>query len=276
MFPLVVLADVRLSAKSRRMNFEFGAGTSWAVMGPGEPSALFDVIAKVKRPQAGNVNLGGPIVESGGISKWRKSLMDFAKQLPLGGDLEAVAEALAVLHLWDSRRLTLDQLDRRSTAHAALLPLFLAAPGSILLCNQHLDALDPWVLPGVLDFLTRRLKSESVLLAWTSRPDIAESMDNLLVFHRQEIAFAGSVEELIARGGQEAMTIRVGNEPIARALVKPFQVEATSSPGGELQLLSPANQDMAAHLLSHGYGNVELVQSRPKTLEEALRDLPLI
>lgn len=276
MFPLVVLADVRLAAKSRPINLEWKAGESWAVMGPGELDSLFEAVSKSKRPFAGSVNLGGHVVETEGATRWRKSLMEYAKSMPRGGDLEAVAEALAVLQLWDHRRTVVDRLDPWALSQVALLPLLLAAPSSILLCQSGMDGLDPWLLPAVMESLGRRTADQCLLVVKTSRPDIAEHLGRLVVFHRQEVAFSGSVEELIAKSGPELVTLRSREEPVARALVEPFQVDASSTSEGEIHIRSQEQQHLAAHLLTQGYGNTSLVWHRPRTLEEALLALPLI
>ncbi len=132
-----------------------------------------------------------------------------------------------------------------------------------------LDPLDPWVLERVIDGLLAR--SQSVVIA-TNRLDIAERFENLLVLYEQSLLYSGRTSDLLAEIPASKFIVQCGDASTVESVVAPFAIDLMVE-SNSLQFSSPNGQEIAARLLTEGYGNVEIVSVQPPDLRAAIDTL---
>lgn len=104
----------------------------------------------------------------------------------------------------------------------------------------------------------------------SGRADFLERADVLIALRGPDPVFAGPLEALWRKVGDQTVEVTTKNAPAVRALVEPFQVQVTETQEG-LRLEAAEGQALAARLLRDGYGDVRYVVVRRPGLLDAIR-----
>jgi ABC-type multidrug transport system ATPase subunit len=269
MSEVLSLEHFSLSPTGPTLTMSVGSGQWLGIVGPGASGKtnMLRVLAGQERVAQGSFRARGSVALAvpGSLSR-RAKVQSIAKA---EASSERASEALTATRLWDQRHLAVSELSPSQLAAAELLGV-LASSAELLLVDGQLDQLDPWTLTSVLELL--RARSEIALAASTHRPDIFSKVDALVVLRDRQVRFAGSPADLLRHGRKHELTLTTENQTGVRALVAPFEVSIRSE-GDEVKLTATEGQELAARLLLEGYGDVQLVVSRPPTIEEALLGL---
>ena len=187
------------------------------------------------------------------------------------GRSSRITELLLATRLWDRRTDSLADLSDSELAAAELLgPL--SQDSNLLLIDGQLDRLDPWVFRSVMAVLGEKMNQGTAVVAVTNRPDVIKELGTLVVLSDYAIKFAGSVVDLLRHGPNHEVTVKTKNQPGVRALVEPFRVSVQPCEDG-IRFFAPEGQDLVAHLLREGYGDIEFITLKQPTIEEALSRL---
>lgn len=250
------------------------AGRTLGIFGPcgSGKSALARVLAGLDKPARGKISLpGGAAFGSLDDLPRRATPLSLVQRGAGPNGTARAAEALTATRMWERRKEPLIKLSD-SDRSACELAAVLASPLPFLVLDGHLDRLDPWTLPAVLDLLGKRLLSGSTLAFATNRPEFARRVDTLVVLCRSEIVFAGSLTELERRFPAAELEVETIRQPGVQALVAPFEVELAATPSG-LRMRAKEGQALAARLLAEGYGDVKAVVLRQPEPDELLQRL---
>lgn len=274
MSSLLSLHDFRFQPKGPAVSCTMLPGQILAVAGPaGSGKTRFlRSICGLERGYKGGVRLGGNVVLAGHpASSKRATPESLARKFAARGGASQAAEALAATNLWDYRREAFGSLSPGQQAACELLgPL--ASRAQILCIDGQLERLDPWTRASVLEHVERRLVEGAVLIVVTSLTAILPKSDYLVVWRQGNPAYSGTYSQLERQRGKSRVEIETLNDPAARALVDSFGIKATAE-DGSLSFQAMQGQELAAHLLLEGYGDVKLLIDRPPTPEELLNSL---
>lgn len=173
---------------------------------------------------------------------------------------------LMAARLWHVRGQSVGELDDNARAALELL-VALQQPAPVGVLDGQLDEIDPWCL----EQMWRRVRQQTdrVFVFRTRQPAIAEWADWIVLLHEDRILFAGTRDDLLRQAGPCEITIRTENQAGVRALVEPFEVRVTECEDG-LVLHATEGQAVAAHLLAAGYGDIQFLIQRPRTVREAV------
>jgi len=184
---------------------------------------------------------------------------------------EMVAEALMLSGLWDQREETVDTLSGSQRAACEVLPCLAAEP-CLMAIDGQLDRMDPWTLQSVLHGLHKRMTHGSALILATNRPDLASHFDYLAVLAKSQVRFVGTLEELMREYAEAEIQVQTENQVGVRALVDSFEISIRQTPEG-LVMRAAEGQQIAARLLTEGYGDVKLVVVKEPSIQDVLNEV---
>lgn len=141
-----------------------------------------------------------------------------------------------------------------------------------MVVDGQLDQLDPWSLKKVMEAFQKRLNVGYGLIVVTNRPELAAFFDHLVVMQASGIRFVGTVEELLRQHGEARIEVETQNQSGVRALIAPFEISISETESGAI-LKAAEGQQLAARLLSEGYGDIKMVILKEPTIESALDEL---
>ena len=181
------------------------------------------------------------------------------------------ADALAALELWDARNVHLSKLSQGMVVACDLLPVLLS-DDDIVLIDGHLDLLDPWALNGLFEELFHLAEEGTAFIIATNRPELAERLGNIIVLQEGQTKYAGTVDELVRSVEPTEIIVEADDLSTVRSMVEPF-VTGVRISGRRLVMKAEDGQEVAARLLTQGYGVVHSVVIKEPSLEEALVQL---
>lgn len=264
------LAGFRLTVDKRSVDLDVRPGQMLALAGPAEEARLFlAAVAGEARPAGGRAEYSGPWLAPKDLSGRKPTLAGLGGRKTPSDEQERLAQAITDLGLWDHRSTPVGELPPTAQALARLVPC-LAEPEGVLVLDSEFDRLDPWAAERLQTAIQRFRKRGGVVVHASGRADFLERADLLVVLQGLEIAFAGPLEALWRKVGEQTVEVTTKNAPAVRALVEPFQVQVTETDEG-LRLEAAEGQALAARLLRDGYGDVRYVVVRRPGLLDTIR-----
>ena len=266
---LLNLDGLALKPDGPTLTLSVRAGETVAIMGPtgAGKMALLRACAGRDRPARGRATAIGEFAILGEGLGRRGKVAAVAKGTahPKANDL------LAALGLAEVRSQPLTDLAPGHRAAIELLPLLLSG-APLLVLGGALDRLDPWAFAAAWEALRAARERGAAALLTTDRAEIAAQCDTVVVLRDRTVRFAGRVEALRRLGPPHELTVTTERRMGVRALVSPFEVRIEETPEG-LRMAAKDGQELAARLLTEGYGDVRYVVSRGPTVEEGLQGL---
>jgi ABC-2 type transport system ATP-binding protein len=200
--------------------------------------------------------------------KSRQTPFGVAKASASKDNQRRIADVLAALGLWDARNVALHKLTTGMVVACDLLPVLLS-DADLVLIDGHLDLLDPWALDGAFEEMFRLAEEKTAFLVATNRPELAERLGNIIVLSEGQVRYAGTVDKLVRSIEPTEIVVETDDLSAVRTMVEPF-VTAVRVSGRRLVLQAEDGQEVAARLLTNGYGLVISVVVKEPSLEEAL------
>jgi ABC-type multidrug transport system ATPase subunit len=244
-------------------------GETLAVMGPANSgkSGFIRMILGEEAPREGRVHRVDPVAVPLDLPKRTRLAAHLRK---LRNDPNAVAAALTATRLWDCRQSAAGELSE-GELRASRLTSLLVQPPTLAVVDGDFDALDPWTRAGIYRAVEAFREAGGAWAVSTQDAEWAEFASHLVVLNHREIVFCGTPRGLTDRfGDAHELIVETEDRPAVRALVDPFEVTILETPGG-LLLRAREGQDLAARLLSQGYGVVRTVLHRPPSFPAALQ-----
>lgn len=272
--PVLVLENFALSDKGEMLNLELHGGDVYAVIGrAGSGKTLFlDTILGDEKPASGTITVNGTIIATEySTGKARQTPFGVAKASASKDNQRRIADALAALELWDARNVHLNKLSQGMVVACDLLPVLLS-DDDIVLIDGHLDLLDPWALNGVFEEIFHLATEGTAFIIATNRPELAERLGNIIVLQEGQTKYAGTVDELVRSVEPTEIIVEADDLSTVRSMVEPF-VTGVRISGRRLVMKAEDGQEVAARLLTQGYGVVHSVVIKEPSLEEALIQL---
>lgn len=230
-------------------------------------TALLRACAGRERPVRGRVNAIGEFAVAGDGLGRRVRVASVAKATghPKANDL------LVALGLADVLDDPVADLAPGHRAAVEMLPTLLSG-APLLAVDGGLDRLDPWAHAAAWEALRLARGRGAAALLVTNRPETAALCDTVVVLRGRTVRFAGTVEALRRLGPPHRLTVTTERQIGVRALVSPFEVRIEETPEG-LRMEAREGQELAARLLSEGYGDVRFLVGRGPTVDEGLQGL---
>ena len=272
--PVLALENFALSNEGEMLNLELYGGDVYAVIGrAGSGKTLFlDTILGDEKPACGTITVNGTIIATEySTGKARQTPFGVAKASASKDNQRRIADALAALELWDARNVHLNKLSQGMVVACDLLPVLLS-DDDIVLIDGHLDLLDPWALNGVFEELFHLAEEGTAFIIATNRPELAERLGNIIVLQEGQTKYAGTVDELVRSVEPTEIIVEADDLSTVRSMVEPF-VTGVRISGRRLVMKAEDGQEVAARLLTQGYGVVHSVVIKEPSLEEALIQL---
>jgi len=272
--PVLNLESFALSNEGEMLNLELYGGDVYAVVGrSGSGKSLFlDTILGEEKPVSGTITVNGTIISAEySTGKARQTPFGVAKASASKDNQRRIADALAALGLWDAKNVHLNKLTQGMVVACDLLPVLLS-DDDIVLIDGHLDLLDPWALDGALEEMFHLAEEGTAFIVATNRPELAERLGNIIVLHQGQPKYAGTVEKLVRSVEPTELVVEADDLSTVQTMVEPFVTSVRVS-GKRLVLKAEDGQEVAARLLTQGYGVVHSVVIKEPSLEEALVQL---
>ena len=272
--PVLLLDKFALAHEGELLNLELHGGDIYAVVGRAGSgkTLLFDTILGEEKPACGEVHLQGAIIAAQySTGKSRQTPFTVAKASATKGNQRRIADVLAALGLWDARNVQLSKLTTGMIVACDLLPVLLS-DADLVLVDGHFDLLDPWALDGAFEEVFRLAEEKTAFLVATNRPELAERLGNLVVLVDGQVKYAGTVEQLVRSIEPTEIVVEADDLSTVTSMVEPF-VTGVRVSGRRLVLQAEDGQEVAARLLTNGYGLVRSVVVKEPSLEEALVQL---
>jgi len=269
--PRLVLEGLALEEGRRSLSLEVLPGDMWAVVGEAGSgkSRFFDVLLGEAKPAKGNVVSASSMdIAAPPAAGRRQTPQVIAKNASTPEDSAKIVHVLTSLGLWDVRQEPVSKLTSSQLVAIELLPCLLSDAGLVFI-DGHLDVLDPWVLESVLEVIFELAGEGKAFLVATNQPSLAQRLGSLIVWRDSEARFAGTARELIRTSRPVELLVETSDASTVATMVEPFAIEVRPTEGG-LIITTPDGQDLAARLLTHGYGSVKAVVVREISFTEAL------
>jgi ABC-type multidrug transport system ATPase subunit len=272
--PVLLLDKFALAHEGELLNLELHGGDVYAVVGRSGSgkTLLFDTIMGEEKPSCGAVSVQGSLVAAQySTGKSRSTPFGVAKSSASKDNQRRIADVLASLGLWDARNVPLHKLTTGMVVACDLLPVLLS-DADLVLVDGHLDLLDPWALDGTFEEMFRLAEENTAFLVATNRPELAERLGNIIVLIEGQVKYAGPVDNLVRSIEPTEIVVEADDLSTVTTMVEPF-VTGVRVSGRRLVLQAEDGQEVAARLLTNGYGLVRSVVVKEPTLEEALIQL---
>lgn len=271
---ILTLDKFALSNEGEVLNLELNPGDVYAVVGRSGSgkSTFLDTLLGDDKPASGTITVHGTIIAAEySTGKARQTPFGVAKASATQANQRRIADALAALGLWDARNQHLSKLTPGMIVACDLLPVLLS-DDDLVLIDGHLDHIDPWALDGVFEEMFHLAEEGTAFVVATNRPELAERLGNIIVLQEGQTKFAGTVDELVRSVEPTEIIVEADDLSTVTSMVEPF-VTATRISGRRLVLSAEDGQEVAARLLTQGYGVVQSVVVKEPSLEEALVQL---
>jgi ABC-type multidrug transport system ATPase subunit len=272
--PVLLLDKYALASEGDLLNLELHGGDVYAVVGRAGSgkTLLLDTIVGEEKPACGDVVVQGTVLSAQYSSgKSRSTPFGVAKGSANKENQRRIADVLAALGLWDARNVPLHKLTTGMVVACDLLPVLLS-DADLVLIDGHLDLLDPWALDGAFEELFRLAEEKTAFLIATNRPELAERIGNIIVLSEGQVKYAGAVDSLVRSIEPTEIVVEADDLSTVTTMVEPF-VTGVRVSGRRLVLQAEEGQEVAARLLTNGYGLVRSVVVKEPSLEEALIQL---
>ncbi len=270
----IKIDSVSLEATGPTVTMNLEAGRTLGIFGPSSSgkSKLLRTIAGLERPTRGKVKLAeaAAIAEIRGLTR-RVSPLSLAKRAAGQGGATRVAEALSATRLWDQKKTSISSFSNAQLAACEIM-VALASPSRILAFDGQFECLDLWTQATVLALMGKRLREGASLILASNSAQLAGRVDTLVVLKSQRIVFAGSIQALERKFPQSEITIETTHHQGVRALVQPLSLKVEKVQGG-IRAQVAEGQNLAAKLLTEGYGDVKAVIWKRPTVEDLLKTL---
>ena len=172
---LLVLDNVSLSTRGRRLSLEVYSGDCYAVMGPrgaGKSQFLSAVLEEVK-PAAGRCIPACRAAITADDPNRRHTPQHVASAAGKNVDKGEIVRVLTALGLWENRQVALSKLGPEEQMVCELLPCLLSEE-EMGLIDGHLDLLDPWMLDSILQIMSEQSRRGRAFFVTTNQPGIAQ------------------------------------------------------------------------------------------------------
>jgi len=269
--PVLLLDKFALAHEGELLNLELHGGDVFAIVGRAGSgkTLLLDTILGEEKPVVGEVVLQGTVVSAQySTGKSRQTPFGVAKASASKDNQRRIADVLAALGLWDARNVALHKLTTGMVVACDLLPVLLS-DADLVLIDGHFDLLDPWALDGAFEEMFRLAEEKTAFLVATNRPELAERLGNIIVLAEGQVRYAGTVDKLVRSVEPTEIVVETDDLSAVKTMVEPF-VTAVRVSGRRLVLQAEDGQEVAARLLTNGYGLVISVVVKEPSLEEAL------
>ncbi len=262
---------VALSDRGPTLTLAVPAGSLVAIVGPAASgkSKLLGVVTGQERPIRGEVTRPSGILSLEEMTFVRRDKPSSIAKRCLGDQNRTrIADALSALGLWEDRNRAIANLGAGQQVAARFIEPLINAP-DLLASDGDLDLLDPWMRDRLWPLLQDRRSEGMTFVFTTNSAELAEMADLVVVLKDQQVVFSDSPQALVRSLSSSAVTVETNDHPGALALTNPFEVAVTETSAG-IRFEAAEGQQLAAKLLSEGYGDVRYVVVRHPTFREAL------
>lgn len=272
--PVMVMEQLALDPRARSLSLELFPGDAFAVMGRAQSGrrSFVSLLSGEGKPGAGRiVAVTPPILPRKREYGRRLTPQGVGKSLSKRGSSSRLTTVLSALGLWDVRQEPIVSLDPEQQAACDLLPVFLSEPG-LAVIDGTIDQLDPWTREETMDLVDELRRAGGSFLVGTNLTTIAQRLGSVIVFNGMSPVYAGTVASLLKSLLPDEIIVETQDGSTVAAMVEPFSLQVKQS-DGFVTIVSDKGQELAAKLLTEGYGQVRGIAIKEPSLADALRQL---
>lgn len=215
------------------------------------------------RPE--NVAVPGETLRSRRPSALRTTPSSWIRQAKPAATKLREAEVLHATGLWEARQTPWHRLSDRDQRWMGHLPLLAAFEGTLVF--EGVDDLDLWQVETLVRILNEQCLESHLI---TARPDIARACEDVVFVLDTRYSEPVGWPELEQLAGPEELWIEADDASNVRALAQPFAMEIREVEGG-WYVRADDGQELAARLLTHGYGQVRSLLVRKRSDADLLK-----
>lgn len=272
--PVLAIETVALGKQAKAVSLDLFPGDAYAVMGQAGSGrrAFIEAITGGSKPTGGSLSIrgafAGPRVKD--YSR-RHTPLVIAKSLNKHGSSARLTQVLDALGLWEHRQDSIASFEPEMVAACDLLEV-LVPQADLCLIDGQLDCLDPWARKSTLSLIDDWRKAGAAFVVSTNLTTVASALGSLIVFQGFSPVYAGSVPDLLRNVAPTELIIESDDPSSIGSMLEPFALFVKQVEGG-LLVHSDKGQELAAQLLTRGYGRVKSIVIREPNLAEALAQI---
>lgn len=261
MTPALIFQKVRLAREASPFTTSLPTGCSVLVLGrDGDGIEGFWNLLGGESPAQGKVFRSAAVHSLTRSHVGRASVQGYLDSL--GGP---TLDALAIARLDDLRRKPAASLEPARWAQLEFAAA-LCSPAPIVALSAMVDNLDPW---GEATLRDAQRDWGRTTIRFSRNPEQCAHADLVLILGRQTVLFADTPDHLRRSCLPVTYEVITGDPSACLAICAPYRLEITETETGFI-FTSPEGQEVAAKLLTHGYGQVHTVMERLPSWQDAL------
>ncbi len=262
------LNDLALLEFGTTINLEVEPGSSVCIVGPAGAgkSRLLRSIARLEKPTRGAVE--GPAAFRAEPFGRKTKVQEVGRRRGNVGPNEQT-EVLSALGLWEVRQQFVEELPKELFI-ACEIAEELMSESMLLVWDGKLDVVDPITRSGAMRLIGSNPTRNVVVTS--NNLEACACFDYVIVLREYQSCFAGKTGDLAARDGVRSIEIESHMQPGLRALTEPFRAQVTRE-GSKIRIVAEEGQDLAASLLRDGYGDIRLLVTERRSLQEIILEM---
>lgn len=272
--PVLALENVVVAPGGKALSLELFPGDAYSVLGPAlsAKAHLVRILQGEAKPVSGLVTLSvDPLLPHDKEYSRRHTPQGIAKSLAKRMSSSRLTTVLSGLGLWDVRQTPIVQLPDELVAACDLLPVFLSdVPVAVI--DGQLDRLDCWTRETTLELIKEARDSGRAFIVATNLLTIAQSLGWIILVQGPSPVFAGPVGDLLRSSEPTELIVETDDPSTIGTMVEPFSISVKQVAGG-VHIHADKGQELAARLLTLGYGRVKSVVVKEPSLASVLRRL---
>lgn len=269
---VLTLENVVVAPGGKAISLELSPGDAYAVLGPAlsSKSQLMRVFRGEAKPLSGIVDSTcDPVLPLDRDYGRRHTPQGLAKSVSKRASSSRLTEVLSGLGLWEVRQTPVLQLPEEAIAACDLLPVFLS-DSPVAIIDGQLDRLDSWMRETALELVQVGRNDGRAFVISTNLLTIAQSLGWIVLVNGASPVFAGPVADLLRSTEPSELVVETDDPSTVSTMVEPFCISVRQVEGGVL-LQADKGQELAAKLLTQGYGRVKAVILKEQSLASVLR-----
>lgn len=270
----MVMEQLALEPRARSLSLELFAGDAFAVMGragSGRRGLISTLLGNDKPAMGRIVSEVSPVTTRERDYARRHTPQGIGRAAGKRVSSSRLTTVLSAMGLWDVRQEPIVSLEPEQQAACDLLPVFLGET-ELAVIDGTFDQLDPWAREETLALVDDFRRKGCAFVVGTNLTTIAQRFGSVIVYNGASPVYAGTVATLLKSFMPEEIVVETNDESTVASMVEPFSLQVKRSEGF-VTVTSDKGQELAAKLLTQGYGQIRGIVVKEPSLADVLRQL---
>ncbi len=270
--PVLTIDQLVLAPSGKALSLDLFPGDAYAIFGPAlsAKSVLMEFLLGLDRPKKGSFKMADSVSPHRKDFGKRQTPQNFARSQGKRISSSQLSQVLSQLGLWDVRQVPILHLPDEAIAATSLIPVFLSE-SPVAIIDGTLDLLDFWMRDHALEIIHQHRKRGRSFIVQSHLIKVVMSLGSLILFRNESPIYAGSVDNLVRSAAPTHVVVETSDPTTAQSMVESFAISVKKTQSS-IEYVADKGQELAAKLLTHGYGSVRAVIVEEPDLSKIIRD----